>query len=180
MCSAQLSAENDCLHELQIAEGGPNVASMRSPADLTSAFRQQGLKITPQRQLIFRLLHGNEEHPSAEALYELAAAQMPGISLRTVYQTLTDLASMGELQVLSLAPGAQRFDPNVSDHHHARCNDCGQLRDVYVERMLDIEVHGLDGFQPDGAAIVFTGLCDACATKRPPADLHQHNNNNTK
>jgi Fe2+ or Zn2+ uptake regulation protein len=137
---------------------------MRTPAELTDAFREQGLKVTPQRQLLFRLLHGNLEHPSAEALYESAVEQMPGISLRTVYQTLTDLAAMGELQIVSLAPGAQRFDPNTADHHHARCDRCGQLRDVYVERPLDLEVHGLDGFRPRSAAIVFNGLCPDCAS----------------
>jgi Fe2+ or Zn2+ uptake regulation protein len=143
---------------------------MRTPAELTEAFRQQGLKVTPQRQLLFRLLHDNLDHPSAEALYALAAEQMPGISLRTVYQTLTDLAAMGELRILSLSPGAQRFDPNTTDHHHARCDGCGQLHDVYVDRPLDIEVHGLDGFQPRGAAIVFNGLCRDCA-----ASIHQPN-----
>ena len=64
---------------------------MRSPTDLATVFRDRGMKLTPQRQLLFRLLHENEAHPSAEALFAVASEQMPGISLRTVYQTLTDL-----------------------------------------------------------------------------------------
>ena len=38
--------------------------------ELTNRFRARGLRVTPQRQVIFRLLSGNVEHPTVEALYE--------------------------------------------------------------------------------------------------------------
>ena len=136
---------------------------MRSPEELTVAFRAAGLKVTPQRQLLFRLLHNNDTHPTADTLFTAASELMPGISLRTVYQTLTDLAAMGELQVLTLGPGPQRFDPNTSSHHHSRCDACGTLRDVYVDDAPTIEVRGLDGFVVDGTHIVFSGRCHTCA-----------------
>jgi Fe2+ or Zn2+ uptake regulation protein len=140
---------------------------MHAPAELTTAFRAQGLKVTPQRQLLFRLLHGNMTHPTAEALFATASEQMPGISLRTVYQTLNDLAAMGELRILQISGGSARFDPNVDDHHHAHCDRCGELHDVYVQHLDGLSVEGLDGFQPQRASIVFGGLCAACAP--PPA-----------
>jgi Fe2+ or Zn2+ uptake regulation protein len=71
---------------------------VKTPEELVARFREQGYKVTPQRQLIFRLLNGNTAHPTAETLYEVAAEQMPGISLRTVYQTLSELSAMGEVQ----------------------------------------------------------------------------------
>ena len=135
---------------------------MRTPDELATAFRAAGLKVTPQRQLLFRLLHGNEMHPTAETLYEVAVSEMPGISLRTVYQTLTDLAAMGELQQIQLG-GAARFDPNVGDHHHSVCDTCGEVRDVYVPNTDDIAVAGLDGFSVQSARIVFSGKCPRCA-----------------
>lgn len=135
---------------------------MKSPEELATSFRAAGLKVTPQRQLLFRLLHGNEMHPTAETLYEIAAAEMPGISLRTVYQTLTDLASMGELQQIQLG-GAARFDPNVDDHHHSVCNTCGEVRDVYAPSPAHVAVAGLDGFSVQSARIVFSGKCPRCA-----------------
>ena len=120
------------------------------------------MKVTPQRQLLFTLLHDNGTHPTVEALYATASALMPGISLRTVYQTLNDLAAMGELQVLQSAGGSTRFDPNVSDHHHAQCDRCGELHDVYVDDLDRLQVRNLDGFQADRARIVFGGLCATC------------------
>ena len=134
---------------------------MRSPAELTEIFRANGLKVTPQRQLLFRLVHGNECHPTAEVLFARASEQMPGISLRTVYQTLTELAQMGEIQSIEVGTGSQRFDPNVSDHHHAVCDECGAVHDVYVKRTP--ELAGLHGFAVTDAHIVYRGVCADCA-----------------
>jgi Fe2+ or Zn2+ uptake regulation protein len=134
---------------------------MRSPEDLTVAFRAAGLKVTPQRQLLFRLLHNNSSHPTADSLFNVASELMPGISLRTVYQTLTDLAEMGELQSIEVGSGSMRFDPNISDHHHAVCDTCGAVHDVYVNRAP--ELRGLDDFSVSDARIVYRGLCGACS-----------------
>jgi Fe2+ or Zn2+ uptake regulation protein len=134
---------------------------MRSPEDLTVAFRAAGLKVTPQRQLLFRLLHNNSSHPTADSLFNVASELMPGISLRTVYQTLTDLAEMGELQSIEVGSGSMRFDPNISDHHHAVCDNCGAVHDVYVTRAP--ELRGLDDFSVSDARIVYRGLCGACS-----------------
>ncbi len=149
--------------KLQIESRRFSIKSVKSPEELAIAFRAAGLKVTPQRQLLFRLLHGNEMHPTAETLYEVAVAEMPGISLRTVYQTLTDLAAMGELQQIQLG-GAARFDPNVDDHHHSVCTTCGEVRDVYVPDAGAISVAGLDGFSVHAARIVFSGRCPQCAS----------------
>lgn len=136
---------------------------MRSPEELTAAFRAAGLKVTPQRQLLFRLLHNNTTHPTAEMLFTAASQQMPGISLRTVYQTLTDLTEMGEIQSVEVGTGSHRFDPNVSEHHHAVCDGCGAVQDVYVKRTP--EPSAPHGFEVNDAHIVYRGLCSGCSDR---------------
>ena len=148
------------------------IVVVRNPAELTEAFRRQNLKVTPQRQLLFRLLHDNPAHPSAEALYDQASELMPGISLRTVYQTLNDLAAMGELQHVTVGSGPARFDPNTDDHHHAVCDRCGDVVDVYVTNLAALEVAGLRGFRPTSARLVFSGTCEKCAAVPQPATPH--------
>ena len=136
---------------------------VRTPTELVDAFRAQGLKVTPQRQLLFRLLHANDRHPSADVLFAQASEMMPGISLRTVYQTLTDLTSMGELQQFTFDAGPAHFDPNLADHQHAVCDSCGAIIDVYVDGTEQLAIVGLGGFRPDSTSIVFHGACAACA-----------------
>jgi Fe2+ or Zn2+ uptake regulation protein len=137
---------------------------VRSPAELTEAFRQRGLKITPQRQLIFRILHENDRHPTAEAVYVAASEEMPAISLRTVYQTLNDLTAMGEIQSIDVGTGSTRFDPNVDDHHHLVCVGCGTVRDVYVDASgYQVAPDAFEGFTVMAIEIVFRCRCTHCA-----------------
>ena len=151
-------------------------AAMKTPAELTALFRARGLKVTPQRQAIFRVLHGEEHHPTAEAVYATVSAEMPTISLRTVYQTLHDLSEMGEILELDLGTGSARFDPNVDAHHHLVCERCGSVRDVYVDadslRVAPREQHGFD---ITATEVVFRGRCPACRDR----DDHQHQGEDT-
>src|SRR5436190_14793305 len=106
---------------------------MKTADELTTLFRDRGLRVTPQRQAIFRLLHGNDNHPTVEALYDQARSDMPTMSLKTVYQTVHDLEALGEVRVLDLGTGSVRVDPNVNgEHHHLVCTQCGRVRDVPV------------------------------------------------
>ena len=136
---------------------------MKSPAELTDLFRQQGLKVTPQRQCIFRALHGDDTHPTAESVYERVTAEMPTVSLRTVYQTLHDLAAMGEISQIDLGTGSARFDPNLDVHHHLVCDACGAVVDVEAE-FTDVRLPrgGAHGFEVARTEIVFRGRCASC------------------
>jgi Fur family transcriptional regulator, peroxide stress response regulator len=136
---------------------------MRTPAELVDVFRGGGLKVTPQRRLLFELLHASTQHPTAERLYSDASARMPGISLRTVYQTLTDLCAMGELRQLTFGTGPAHFDPNVTDHHHTVCDVCGAIQDVYVDGTDQLAIDGGSDFRSDALSIVFHGTCATCA-----------------
>jgi Fur family transcriptional regulator, stress-responsive regulator len=137
---------------------------MKSVDELTVLFRSQGLKVTPQRQSIFRALEGSSMHPTAEAVYAQVSADMPTISLRTVYQTLNDLAAMGELQALDLGTGSTRFDPNLDHHHHLVCEVCGRIDDLHVDfpGVALPDGHRL-GFEVSTTEIVFRGRCAQCA-----------------
>lgn len=140
---------------------------MRTPEELTALFRERGLKVTPQRQCIFRALHGNQSHPTAEAVYATARAEMPTISLKTVYSTLNDLASMGEIHQLDLGTGSSRFDPNNGPHHHLVCTECGTVRDLHVDvEGLELPRGALGGFTIGSAEVVWRGRCRECSRAR--------------
>ncbi len=134
---------------------------MKSPEELTESFRAQGLKVTPQRERIFRALHETREHPTAEAVFAEVRREMPTISLRTVYQTLNDLTAMGELTHVCLGTGSSRFDPTVEPHHHLVCDTCGRVTDLHTE-FSDVHVPDDVGFAVSSTEIVFRGRCREC------------------
>ena len=137
---------------------------MKTVSELTTLFRERGLRVTPQRQALFRLLHGDDAHPTVEALYERARYEMPTISLKTVYQTVHDLEALGEVHVLDLGTGTLRVDPNVEDdHHHLVCTSCGRIRDLPVEfDRLRVPARYRRDFVVDDVQVIFRGRCDTC------------------
>lgn len=136
---------------------------MKSPDELTDLFRSRGLKVTPQRHGIFRALHGNPTHPTAEAVHAAVVADMPTVSLRTVYATLHELAALGEISELDLGTGSARFDPNLEPHHHLVCDRCGRIHDVEasVASVRPPDDLGF-GFEVSDTQIVFRGRCASC------------------
>ena len=138
---------------------------MKTTEQLTNLFRERGLRVTPQRQMIFGLLQGNDAHPTVESLYERAQAEMPTMSLKTVYQTVHDLEALGEVDVLDLGTGSLRVDPNVEDeHHHLVCSSCGRVRDLPVEfDGLRLPGRYRRDFTVDAVQVIFRGHCDDCA-----------------
>jgi len=142
---------------------------MQDPDAVTNAFRQRGLKVTPQRQSIFRILHENPGHLTAETVHRRARAEMPTISLKTVYDTLHSLANLGEIQALDLGTGSTLFDATVRPHHHLVCTSCRRTEDV------DFELAALDPGQRHGFVILNTevvarGLCPDCAERAAQSD----------
>jgi Fe2+ or Zn2+ uptake regulation protein len=144
---------------------------MRTPEELTDLFRASGRKMTAQRQCIFRVLQGDVTHPSAETVYEAVRTEMATISLKTVYQTLYELAELGEIAALDLGTGMVRFDPNVDGaHHHLVCRSCGKVRDLFVEFSgLSVPAGEDQGYEVRSAEVVFRGLCEECRPGHQPA-----------
>jgi Fe2+ or Zn2+ uptake regulation protein len=138
---------------------------VRSETELTERFREQGLRVTPQRQAIFRLLQRDATHPTVESLHERARAEMPTISLKTVYQTVHDLEALGEVRVLDLGTGSLRVDPNVERaHQHLVCTRCGRIRDVPVEtRHLRVPPRQRRDFVVEAVDVIFRGHCESCS-----------------
>ena len=133
---------------------------MKTSEQLTDLFRERGLRVTPQRQVIFRLLYGDDAHPTVESIYERAQAEMPTMSLKTVYQTVHDLEALGDL-----GTGSVRVDPNVEDaHHHLVCSSCGRVRDLPVEfDGLKVPGRYRHDFTVDDVQVIFRGRCDVCS-----------------
>lgn len=137
---------------------------MLTAADLRQQFQRRGLRITPQRDLIFRLLEGAQaEHPSAEVLYVRAARAMPSLSLRTVYAILKELEHAGAIRPLDLGTGSMRYCATPVRHHHIVCTQCGKVKDVYVDvEPVEIPPDQRRGFQVKDQDVVFRAVCAEC------------------
>jgi Fur family transcriptional regulator, peroxide stress response regulator len=131
--------------------------------------KEIGLKVTPQRQAILRLLDGNKSHPSADSIYSEILKEYPAISFATVYNTLSKLAGSGKIQELDIDPGRKRFDPCTALHSHFYCRVCENVFDVVCDISLPgsmDDIKTLGEHQVDAIQLNFKGLCKGCAQKQ--------------
>jgi len=137
---------------------------MRDVDALAADLHARGLRVTPQRRLIYSLLAEKTSHTTVEAVHEAVLAVLPTVSLRTVYQALHDLDAMGEIGLVQVGDGPLRVDTRPDRHAHLRCTKCGQLHDVDVDLSgLVLPIEQQRGFAVEGAEVIFAGCCPMCA-----------------
>jgi len=129
--------------------------------------RKAGLKITPQRSVVYKVLVRSKEHPSTEMVYRRVRRVLPNISLDTVNRTLLTLSEIGAAFVVEGTGDAKRFDGNMENHQHFKCVKCKMIVDFYHKGFENISV-------PVGIGkkcrvlrknVYFEGICDFCRKK---------------
>ncbi len=136
---------------------------------LRGALSERGLALTNQRRLIFSRLVEAPDHPTAEQLHERLHAELPRLSLATIYKTLHLFAELGLARAVATPDGRARFDAPHEPHHHLRCVRCGVLVDV-VDVRLDVavpaDIAAATGFEITSSEVQLTGICPDCRRRR--------------
>ncbi len=132
---------------------------------MINKLKKMGLKITPQRLAILKLLEGNTSHPSAEDIYKELKPQFPSLSLATVYNTLEVLAGGGELQEVRIKSDKRHFDPNPAPHCHFLCRVCDTINDLDMWPE-DLQIPcDIKGNLIQGCNLYLYGICSECKNK---------------
>lgn len=132
---------------------------------LTEQLGATGLRLTPQRQQVYDVLLHKRDHPTAEEVFIRAKKSMPEISHATVYNCLDALVKSGLARQVTLDRGATRFCPNMEEHCHYYCDECGEVFDVALQADSTIMPRP-KGFKVDHYDIAVHGVCAECAGKR--------------
>lgn len=119
---------------------------------------------TMQKEIIYSALCSLANHPTAEDVYERVHAEHQSISKATVYRVLNQLAKNGSALKISITNGADCFDHQTHEHHHARCVCCGRVVDMPPFR-VDIPQEyfsACDEIEISGYSLQFNGICRDC------------------
>jgi Fur family peroxide stress response transcriptional regulator len=132
--------------------------------DFIQICQKHQLKVTPQRIAIYRELLNSKSHPTADAVYQSVKKEYPNISFDTVNRTLLTFAKICLVDVVETFGGAKRFDPNVTNHHHLHCTQCGKIFDFYSPAYdnLSVPESVKAQFQVISKRVVFKGICQNC------------------
>ena len=129
------------------------------------ALRRQGLRLTPQRQMVLNIIEQAREHLSAEDICQRVQSQYPFVSLSTVYRTLELLKHVGLVREVHLF-GEQRFyeSADAGDHHHLLCRGCGAVLHADAALLAGLREH-LERhyhFTPLSLDLIAIGYCVTC------------------
>ena len=121
-------------------------------------------KHSQKRDAIYKELASLKTHPSAEELYSRLKANMPDLSLGTVYRNLSVFRGEGLAVSIASVGGEERYDADTSEHSHFICENCGAVFDVDSgDDFGDLEyVSGKYGVKAVRRRLIYYGKCAKC------------------
>ncbi len=148
---------------------------MTGERDLIEHLRHHGLKVTPQRHLICRLIAENPgAHPTAEMIYEQAVRVMPTLSRKTIYTTVNELAEIGAVRLTRLGTEPLRVDLTLTPHAHGICRGCGKVVDIPLDSAWKpVEVQNDVPFHVESCEVIYQGLCSSCGSRNGSGELNE-------
>jgi len=141
------------------------VENKKFERELGERLATSGFRFTSQRRHVYDVLLQKLDHPTAEDVFTRVKRQKPDISHATVYNCLDALVECGLVRQVQLRRGATRFCPNMEEHCHYYCDECGAVFDV----TLPVEPASMPrpwGFKVDHYDIAVHGACAECARRK--------------
>lgn len=137
--------------------------------DLRARIRAAGLRVTPARIAVLRMLSGRGTPPSHPEVF--AELQSGGWDRATLYRNLVDLTEVGLLRRVDLGDHVWRYElagathegVEGAEHPHFLCTNCGDVACLDAVEVR-LPTAGVPGAVRSGRVqIQFRGLCDRCA-----------------
>ena len=125
-----------------------------------------------KRTAILSFLRQTKDHPSAEMVFNHLIAEIPDLSLGTVYRNLSKFKAQGESISLGTVNGVERFDGNIEPHVHFICNGCDAITDlmqIHVPEELNQQVNKATGGSVTMCHLTFNGYCKNCQERQDSA-----------
>jgi Fur family peroxide stress response transcriptional regulator len=127
--------------------------------------KDRGFRLTPQRMAVVKILASDEEHLSAEKIYERVKADFPFTSLATIYKTLTLLKGLGEVMELGFVDDSNRYDgARPYPHPHLICTKCRTILDPDLPALSELpkKLAKKTGYHILDHRLDFFGVCPQC------------------
>lgn len=144
-----------------------NPAHKQQQQRLNERLATSGLRFTPQRELVYGVLLGPRDHPTADEVFIRSKQRVSDISMATVYNCLDALVKCGLVRQVNLDRAATRYCPNMSEHCHFHCDECGAVADVeFRETELRTQLPLPRGFRASRYDVAIHGACPRCAARK--------------
>lgn len=127
--------------------------------------REQGFRITPQRQLVLESVN-QLGHGTPEEILSSVQKTASGVNLSTIYRTLEVLESVGLITHTHIGHGAPVYhSQDESPHIHLVCDACAEVTSIPAAAAAEfsLDLQETYGFTAHMTHMAVTGLCKKCA-----------------
>ena len=134
-------------------------STIENHAALCERLKACDVRPTPQREVVLKVILEKRDHPTADEIFARVKAQMPTISLATVYNCLETLVQCGLIRQVNLERAPTRYCPNLHEHAHFHDEATGQIHDVSLPPELMARLRELlpSGFNASVIELTFRG-----------------------
>ncbi|WP_210649357.1 Fur family transcriptional regulator [Nocardioides sp. SYSU D00065] len=139
-----------------------------SGESLAARLREQGLRLTPQRELILRAVE-ELRHATPDEVLAHVRGQVSSVNASTVYRTLEVLEELGLVRHTHLSDRAPTYhSTDEHEHVHVVCRHCGDVQSYAPELVAPVVATlAADGFTMDVGHLAIFGVCAGCASQSP-------------
>jgi Fur family peroxide stress response transcriptional regulator len=140
-------------------------ATTTSPDALAQRLADSGLRSTPQRELVYGVLLAKRDHPTADEVYDRVRADLPTISLATVYNCLETLVQCELVRAVNFERSPTRYCPNLQPHAHFHDEQSGSTHDIVLPPEVLERVSSVlpPGYDAKSVEITFRGKAQPTA-----------------
>lgn len=133
---------------------------------IPARLRAQGLRWTPQRELVVAVLARSDGHVTGADVIERCRQLDPATTPSTVYRTLDALEELGAVRHGHGATGQEEYHVGAaSEHGHRYCRSCGGEWDIVPGSAAARAIRGAfkaEGFDVDLSHVTVVGRCTNC------------------
>ena len=132
--------------------------------ELQQLLGQRNIYPSHQRLKILEYISQNRCHPTVEQIFVALRQEIPTLSKTTVYNTLHVLVDAGLLRVIAIDDNEARYDIEVLDHGHMKCERCGTIYNFRLD-FNALASKDLADFIIKERNVYFKGVCPRCQGK---------------
>lgn len=120
-------------------------------------------RITKQENIVYDILLNNRIHPTIKEIYKLVKEKDSTIGQATVYRNINKLVELGKLRKLTIDSENSRYDVDISNHSHFKCDICNKIYDItddvastyqYLSNKYNFVIEYID--------LNISGICNDC------------------
>lgn len=129
--------------------------------NITKKLIEKNIKASYQRIKILEYLTTKRNHPTVDKIFNDLIKEIPILSKATVYNTIDLFKKTNLVRVVTIENNETRYDAEVENHGHFKCDVCGSIYDFSVN-IDNLSIDSLEHFKINEKNVYFKGICPRC------------------